>query len=66
MTGAVARVPVEVGVTRNDSSFFVLGETDFTAIMQAALPGNVSAPQAAEKVFGVGGTLGLDSGFDAI
>lgn len=65
-TGAIARVPVMVGTTRNDSSFFVLGETDFTAVVQAALPGNVSAQQAAEKVFGVGGTLGLDSVFDAI
>lgn len=66
VTGEVARVPAVFGLTRNDSSFFVLGETDFTALVQAALPGNVSAQLAAENVFGVGGTLGLDSVFDAI
>jgi acetylcholinesterase len=65
-TGAIARVPVLIGSTRNDSSFFVLGETDFDAVVQATFPGNVSAQQTAEKVFGVGGTLGLDSVFDAI
>lgn len=54
------------GSTRNDSSFFVLGETDFTAVLEATFPGNTSAQQAAEKVFGVGGTLGLDSVFDAV
>lgn len=65
-TGAIARVPILIGSTRNDSSFFVLGETDFTAVVQAAFPGNASAQETAEKVFGVGGTLGLDSVFDAI
>jgi hypothetical protein len=55
-----------VGTTRNDSSFFVLGETDFDAVVEATFPGNRSAQQAAEAVFGVGGTLGLDSVFDAV
>jgi carboxylesterase type B len=65
-TGQIARVPIMVGTTRNDSSFFVLGETDFDAVVEATFPGNTSAQQAAKAVFGVGGTLGLDSVFDAV
>jgi carboxylesterase type B len=65
-TGAIARVPVMVGLTRNDSSFFVLGETNFTSLVEASQPGNVSSQNEIEKVFGPGGTLGLNSVFDAI